>query len=265
MTNSPRESPSPKLVSLAGHHLAAFPGISPTCTCLIASNNPLDSLSTLPTLPHLERLELCDTLIQSFESAHPQTALRMLLLRRSPLGLEPLVTEMALIALSGSLEIVNGSAVRPEQRSFARAGAALRPHLLGGWILRALTPARLVHVRTRMRKTLKVTWSAPVSPTRCPPPDAAAPADAAGLDAIEAEVTELSRLWNRGCDPDPRASGAPRRAALRSASRVKLRRAVSRTARGDGRLADIAVEAPAPPVRRSPVPAPEACQRRTEG
>jgi hypothetical protein len=75
---------------------------------------------------------------------------------------------MACVIFGGQLENVNGSLVSSGNRAFAeRNHAGLGDLLRQGWLLRSLKPIRLLHVKTRARKTLDISdrGSKPASST----------------------------------------------------------------------------------------------------
>jgi hypothetical protein len=107
---------------------------------------------------------------------------------------------MALIVLSNSLEVVNTTIIRPQQRSFAASAGSLRADLLNGWLIRSLRPIRLIHAHTRMRKSAALNES---------PPRVLRPEFSSGdeqtveesiddkrIDVLVEQVIHLSRKWN---------------------------------------------------------------------
>jgi hypothetical protein len=251
-SSSPPKRSITQLVSLSSRHLTSFPRLPSACVAVTASNNPIRSLETHPTIDGLTRLDLSNTALDSFAAAARQPSLTVLLLHGSPLGAEPYLAEMALIVLSDALEIVNSTFVRAGQREFARAAASLRADLLGGWLLRALAPLRLVHARTRARKTAQLSEQTPApSVGREPEPEEPPEAlDDDRLNGLLAQVIRLSESWN------PRHSEKQEQAP-RAASRLLTQGVPSRVGlRRFRRLDDPSLPIPGIAFNRSNAPVP---------
>jgi hypothetical protein len=122
----------------------------------------------------------------------------MLLLQDSPLGRLAHCAEMALIVLSDELGVVNGFLISPQQRQFARSHAALlRDDLVGGWVIRSVRPLRLLHSKTRARKSVVPSDGAPgaaASGRECV--DSHLKFSNEKMDNIFKTVFTLSQQWN---------------------------------------------------------------------
>ena len=165
------KAPPKKYITFDNKRLTAFPPASQITNTLALSvaKNPLTSLAGLPPSDVLQKLILSDTKIETFEGATEQPNLTTIALDRTPLGADKHVIEMALIVFGSQIQIVSGIQVTQQQRDYADAAREnLREFLVTGWILTSLRPAKILHRKTRVRKTVHIDFAG------------AAPAKAAG-------------------------------------------------------------------------------------
>ena len=156
------KAPPKKYIQFENKRLTAFPPASQLTNTLALSvaKNPLTSLVGLPPSDILQKLILSDTKIETFEGATEQPNLTTIALDRTPLGADKHVIEMALIVFGSQIQIVSGIQVTQQQRDYADAARAnLREFLVTGWILTSLRPAKILHRKTRVRKTVHIDFA----------------------------------------------------------------------------------------------------------
>jgi hypothetical protein len=126
-------------------------------TSLVLNRNPIFDFTGLPTLEFLTELYLDATNLSSFQGAEPQPSLHILSFTRTPLVELPAHRIMAWIVfpVSGKPLTVNGNTLSASERRFCLAhGDDVLADLLEGWVIVSMEPLKLMHAKTRERRTL---------------------------------------------------------------------------------------------------------------
>ena len=122
------------------------------------SGNPIVDFSGLKVFPELYILDCSNTQLSSFNNFPNQKGIKSFFCKKTLLCSYPLLYLMSSIVFGPSLESVNGLNIKQTKKANAvQMSQKVRPYLTKGWILQNLDPVKIIHTKTRQRKTFYLT------------------------------------------------------------------------------------------------------------
>ena len=182
----------------------------PNPTIFDVSGRPITSFRGLLSLPSLKFLVMNNTQISTFEHAPLLPNLVSFSCRGAPLASQKHLHIMAVMAFGDSLRTVNGLRIDSTIHLLGSAYQAYRGYLVDGFVVAEITPLKVVHPRTRQRKTIHVDAEpvvAPPKPVETRPRQQTAP-PVARSDALKHQFEAITQRILQQSPPN-RASSRP--------------------------------------------------------
>ena len=152
---------------------SAFPDPNdPNISLFDVSGRPITSFRGLGAFATLKYLIIDHTQVSTFEGAPVLPSLISFSCKGTPLALQKHLHIMSVMAFGESLRTVNSVKVDSTIHLLGCAYFAYRNYLLDGYLVVEMTPLKLMHTKTRKRKTIYVDGDSP-------PPEASAAAPVA--------------------------------------------------------------------------------------